>query len=642
MKIRPATFKKITFPLLLSITLIAVILSSYFRVFDVYEYPLLDLRFKLRAPREVSSDIVLIEIADDSLRNLGKWPLPRDFHASLLDVLRYHGAKTVFFDILFSEPSEYDATLAEAIKNIGNVYLPLAFEIDEPHRFEKGVIRVDAVSADIEKPLESAAKGHGYINVFIAKDGKARAVPVFLGYKGAMVPHLALKAACDYLGYDVARYKVTGHSITIDGKLVLPLSSPDTLLVNYPGKWKDSFLHLSYYDILKSFADTLAGQKPKIDLSVLKGKVCFIGLTATGTSDLRANPLENVYPMLGLQASVFNSIVTNDFVKRVDPRVDVTIIVVLFLLGLLFFLRLPPARGFIVFIALLLWYATTAWILFVSEGLWIDLFLPLATLFLLFLGISFYRFVVELNRRFMLEKELDIARHIQQSFLPKDIAEVAGVHIAALMKPAKFVAGDLYDVVRFSDTQVGILVADVSGKGLPAALIMSQAVSAFRIFSKTTTSPQETMTLLNTHIAGQLESGFITALYIMIDMQKKELTAVSAGHLPLVYYCAGEGKVREIDCKGGPPLGVMAGVEYESETIKNLGTGDILCLYTDGVVEARDTRCNEYGIERLKEFIGENKDADVTQLPPLLEKRLALCTKGAPQHDDITCLAVGL
>jgi hypothetical protein len=264
MKIRPATFKKITFPLLLSITLIAVILSSYFRVFDVYEYPLLDLRFKLRAPREVSSDIVLIEIADDSLRNLGKWPLPRDFHASLLDVLRYHGAKTVFFDILFSEPSEYDATLAEAIKNIGNVYLPLAFEIDEPHRFEKGVIRVDAVSADIEKPLESAAKGHGLYQCFLStKTGKRARGTVFLGYKGAMVPHLALKAACDYLGYDVARYKVTGHSITIDGKLVLPLSSPDTAARQLPGKMERFFPPFSYYDILKSFADTLAVKNQK-------------------------------------------------------------------------------------------------------------------------------------------------------------------------------------------------------------------------------------------------------------------------------------------------------------------------------------------------------------------------------------------
>jgi CHASE2 domain-containing sensor protein len=79
-------------------------------------------------------------------------------------------------------------------------------------------------------------------------------------------------------------------------------------MVNYPDKWQKAFKHLSYFQILKAYSDIKKGIKPEVDLSILKGKACFIGLTATGTSDLRATPLENVYPMLGLQASIFNSI----------------------------------------------------------------------------------------------------------------------------------------------------------------------------------------------------------------------------------------------------------------------------------------------------------------------------------------------
>jgi len=335
----PAKFKKTLFVLVISSM---IILFTYFDFFSNYELLLLDLRFKLRPPLKQIPQIIVIEISDSTLKKLGKWPLPRDYHASLIDVLKLYGAKMIIFDVLFSEPSLYDEIFIDSIRKARNVYLPIAFRLPSLIKKAEPPISATSIVADIQPSIKKYCNVGGHINVFVDSDGKIRKIPLFIKYKGKLYPHMALKAACKFLGLNIDRVRFERNKVIIDDRLTLPTSKYGAFIVNYADRWVRSFKHYSYFDILKAYSDVCDGKKPQIDLEKFKGKVCFIGLTATGTSDLRATPLEEIYPMVGLQANVFNSIVTRQFIKETPNSVKLIINIGVFITALLVFLYLPP------------------------------------------------------------------------------------------------------------------------------------------------------------------------------------------------------------------------------------------------------------------------------------------------------------
>ena len=308
------------------LVILALSISRYFQSYELLTY---DFRLKLRPAQKVSSDIVIIEIADDTLKNLNTWPLPRDFHASLVDVLKEYGVRAIIFDILFNETTLQDDVFASAIKNAGNVYVASSFYLNEALKNRYPPTASKKLLTDIVPSFKGGVKGFGHINFFVDPDGAARSVPLYIRYKEELFPQLGFKAACDYLGLDCSRVVFKKHSIIVDGKLVLPLVDDGSFAVNYPATWIKSFTHLSYYEILKAYLDSKKGLHPELDLSLLKNKVCFIGLTATGT-DLRAIPLEPVYPLVGLHASVFNSVIKRSFITSAGIFVNTLIVFLLF------------------------------------------------------------------------------------------------------------------------------------------------------------------------------------------------------------------------------------------------------------------------------------------------------------------------
>lgn len=605
------------------IILISVI--SYLRLFYNYELTLYDLRFKLRPPIEADPRVVLIDISDDTLTNLGEWPLPRDYHAALIDVLREHGAKMVIFDMFFSEPTLYDDIMVESMQNAGNVYLPAVLKVDTSLKRAIEPPRTTEIIADNMEKFKKAANPGGHINTFVDPDGKIRRVPLFINYNGSLIPQMAFKTACVFLGYEPQ-----------DLILKLPVSYQTSFIINYPGTWTESFLHFSYFEILKSYLDQQKGNKPKIDLSVLKDKVCFVGLTAAGTSDWKPNPLENVYPMVGLQASIFNSIITRNFIREADVVVNTIINVLIFLICLYITAKLPPLKGFIWCSLAGILYSALSFILFVY-GLWINLFMPLIIIVFTFLGTTLYEFIGEIQRRTLLEKELDIARTIQKSFLPEAINEFKKIKISHFMQPAKFVAGDLYDILILDDTHLGIFIGDVSGKGVPASLIMAQTISLFRVFARTTGTCGEVLTRLNKELCGRLDGRFVTAFYLIVDIEKNVVQASSAGHSPLLFLSKLKNKIEEIEPESGPPLGVLDISMYGDSEIP-FSNGDKIILYTDGISEARNKDGEEYGTKGIIHAI------------TLVPKNLSLLSgirddvygfaRGLPQHDDITLIVL--
>ncbi|MFC1804704.1 CHASE2 domain-containing protein [Candidatus Omnitrophota bacterium] len=608
---------------LFSGALLITILLSSFRVFNNYELITYDLRMKLRPAAETSQEIILVEISDDSLKNLGSWPIPRDFHASLIKVLRESGARAIIFDLIFSEPTLYDREFSSAIKESGNVYLPLAFYLAEPEK-GAGLPESNTILGGLVNDLKKEAAGIGHINVSVDPDGKVRRIPPFIHHADKLYPSLALKAASDWLGLDPE-------------KLSIPLSSDGSLIVNYPDKWAQSFIHLSYFEILKAYSDKQKGLLSEIDLSVIRDKACFVGLTATGTSDLKPNPLEKIYPMLGLQASVFNSLLTENFIKEASLTLNTLLNLLILGICLLLCQRLLPVKALLGSLLLAGTYFLVACGLLILYGLWIDLFLPLLIIAVVYAGSTIHRFRQEARKRQLLEKELDIARAIQKSFLPKDISEFSNLHISYFMQPAKFVAGDLYDIVALDDNRLGVLIGDVSGKGVPAALIMAKTISLFRIFSRQHSECSKVLAELNKELCGQFGGRFVTCLYLIIDTASNKISCSSAGHSPLLIYKDKERAVREAEISAEVPLGVMEGVQYSDVTL-DIKKGDKLCIFTDGISEARDKKGGEFGTERLKNLIEENANRSVKETVEAIKTSLGAFSRSAPQHDDITLL----
>ena len=225
------------------ILILSALAISYFHLLDNFELGTLDLRFFLRPAKAFSSDkIAIIEIGDDTVAKLGRFPFDRNYHAIIINALSEFGAKAIVFDVLFSSPQEHDAELEEAISQSGRVYLPFAFDIDNANR--SNIITAKGYASECLSGLAAKAKGMGHINVVPDPDGKFRRLPPYIKYDGKLYPNLSFLAACGYLGIDKndvklypGRYMACGKDITI------PLDERSEMIINYSGKWGKVFRH---------------------------------------------------------------------------------------------------------------------------------------------------------------------------------------------------------------------------------------------------------------------------------------------------------------------------------------------------------------------------------------------------------------
>ena len=195
------------------------------------------------------------------------------------------------------------------------------------------------------------------------------------------------------------------------------------------------------------------------------------------------------------------------------------------------------------------------------------------------------------------EQELRRALEIQRGLLPKDLPQLRGTELAGAWQPARTVGGDYFDVLQFSETRLGICVGDVSGKGLTAALLMSNLQAAFRAFATAQATPAEVCCRLNTFVSGNVaDDKFITFFYATLDVEKRTLAYENAGHCPALLLRADGGT--EFLRGHGAVLGVIPEWSYVDETLQ-LRAGDRLFFYTDGVTEAENEAAEEFGYERL-------------------------------------------
>jgi len=246
-----------------------------------------------------------------------------------------------------------------------------------------------------------------------------------------------------------------------------------------------------------------------------------------------------------------------------------------------------------------------------------------------------------------MEQEMLAAREIQQKLLPSGPFHVPGLAVTAFCEPAREVAGDYYDVLTISDTQLGVLIADVSGKGLPAGLYMAQLKVLAQSLARTHTSPREFLKAINRVVADNIDSkSFITMSYGVIDLKGHHMTYARAGHCPLIRVPgsapAGLRKAQML-----APDGLVLGLKIDSgqmfdamiqEVTIPLEPHDLIVFYTDGITETMNKTFDCYGEQRLSKVLEQYSHLPFEQLRSFIFADLRAFAGGSDQHDDMTMI----
>jgi serine phosphatase RsbU (regulator of sigma subunit) len=241
-----------------------------------------------------------------------------------------------------------------------------------------------------------------------------------------------------------------------------------------------------------------------------------------------------------------------------------------------------------------------------------------------------------------MNSELEMARQVQLSILPSEIPHLPGLEIAARYLPMNSVAGDFYDFLVSDDQHVGILVADVSGHGLPSALIASMLQSALAAQSPHASDPTQVLAGLNRAIHGKFERHYVTASYLFVDTLQGTVRYSGAAHPPFLVWQARTGRVTEY-VENGLMLGPFGDSPYSAGTL-SLEPGDRVLLFTDGLLEVKNAAGREFGVDGVRQILQCKHDLPPGRFADALLYALSNWSEdaiGPRQADDITIIAIG-
>jgi len=256
------------------------------------------------------------------------------------------------------------------------------------------------------------------------------------------------------------------------------------------------------------------------------------------------------------------------------------------------------------------------------------------------MGLASAKMHEALLKRQRLERDLQIAMRIQRQFLPRSSPRLPGYSFVSHYTPAFEIGGDFFDFIRLGENLIGIVIGDVSGKGISAALMMARLTSDIRFFASRLIKPARVLKELNDVFYRELsEHGFVTLIFACLDTRAHTLLIGNAGHLPALLVRDGEGVTRKINRTVGFPLGVMDNSTYDEEQV-HLNIGESIVFYTDGLIEAMNREKKLYTLERVETILRKVPAHPETMMSAILEDVQSF-VKDAPQSDDLTLITFG-
>lgn len=626
-------------------------------------------------PRDLSAtDVRVVMIDDESIDIVGAWPWPRYYLARLAEELTGRGAKVIAYDIIFAEHEpvrpqnfvsfypELSASAGTEIqalepmdeafgKVIGKAPVVLAHAgVSEAPENQAPLAISEVLGKLPPKPyswpaelsaipeLDDVALGHGLINVRPNEDGVIRSVPLVMLAGGKPRPSFALEIARNAL--DAPSVEASPTEVKV-GSRVVPVDRRGRMWLHFGTFPPDRIVA----------ASRLIGKTKELPADLFAGKPVIIGLSAEGTFDVAATSLaaEEFGPLV--QAQAVDAILGGGWLQRPGwTRIaewTAALVLALLAFGNAFF-----GRAYRIFLAgVFAAVPIGSWLAFANPGILIDPARPLLVGGGAVAGVAMGLFALaradrERLREALLheriataetEGELQAARAIQLGMVPpRDRLRKLDprVDLDALLEPARSIGGDYYDAMKIGEHEIGFAIADVTGKGVPAALFMamSKALTSAAL-SRMAADPATMMAAINNELlkdSGDMMS--VTMLLGVLDLQTGVVRMACAGHEdPLMLSTGGEAK--RVRLEGGLPLCIMD-TAYPLENV-TMQPGETLLLVTDGVTEAQDSRGRLFGRDRIV-AAGET----ATALIGAIRDQVRAYEDGTEATDDLTVMAV--
>ena len=630
------------------------------------------------SPRDLSaSDVRVVMIDNQSISAVGPWPWPRYYLARLTEELNARGAKVIAFDILLSEqdrvrpetfvslyPELSDGAAAEVQalepmdelfgKVIGAAPVVLAHagtgeaQQGQPVLIDAPITgtlppQVDGWRGELAaiRVLDDVALGHGLANGKPDSDGVTRGIPLVMRAAGKPRPGFALEVA--RLNAGAEEIRISPSTVRFDGRAI-PVDRYGRMLLRFGSFPREK---------ITSAGDVIG----KFDLKTdeFAGKPVVIGMQAEGTSDIAATPIaaEEFGPLI--QAQAIDAMLRGGWLERPawGPPVEWAMGAAMALLALgnaLFGRTYRIALG-VIFIAV----PAACWMAFLNASILIDPARPVLVGSGALGGVAIALFALARIDRERLrealiqervtaaetEGELQAARAIQLGMVPprERLRTIdPRVDLDALLEPARSIGGDFYDVVKIGDDRIALAIADVTGKGVPAALFMAMSKALTGIaLARNAADPGAIAATINDELLsddGQAMS--VTMLLAILDLTSGEIRLVCAGHEDPILVPA-SGAANRIRLDGGPPFSVID-FKYPTETL-TLSPGDTLVLVTDGVTEAQNADRELFGSDRL--LSGNTLVAgSATAICEAIQAEVRRFEDGTEATDDLTVMVV--
>ena len=619
-------------------------------------------------------NITIIDIDEKSIAAIGQFPWRRDVYAKILSNLNQFNPASVAFDIFFSEEDKQNPKnlLIELKKNnnisenievldtnkifideikktkailpvVGEIRKNIVINNSKPKLriISKGsnpknyLFKFNGKITSLEK-INNAATGIGSISLLPGIDGIIRSVPILLNIDDQIWPSLSLESIrvsndqknllIETNDTGIQSIKTRKNSFTTDNNAVINIKYKDFKKENY----------ISAIDIINS----------DFDKKRIENKIVLIGSSAQGLFDIVKISNGRVVPGVEVHAHIINNILTDDSIKKnlfTNSIENILLIIVLIMLVLVPS-KTKPKYSILFFIGCLITINLISVILF-YQNLYVDPFYSSICGTLVFTVSLYFRYLDENSialenekKQLVLKKEREIAGEVQKKLFPvnKEIEK----YVFAKNTPAKDVSGDYYDYYKVNDNEFFFTLADVSGKGIKAGILMANAASVFRSLAKMNSSLSKTAMYINNQVKdSSYQSMFITAVIGKINIEKKEMEYVNLGHEPMMILDQSF-NFKYLDATL-PPLGMMM-VKNEShfKTTTMDITDKTILIYTDGLTEGYVKNKEELTVNGFENEIKKIKSTDPKEI---IEHVSEILTKDLNElRDDITCLGIQL
>lgn len=615
-----------------------------------------------------TDEVVIVDIDEKSIEKLGQFPWRRDIYSNILSNLKSAGASVIAFDIFFSEDDKQNpVTILEEFEIIynqeniinsdqiflksikeNNVILPLVGATKETKK-NNFTIKSNIIIRG-ENPLDylysyqghisslenfnNAAKGLGSISIIDSEDGILRYVPLILNISKKLIPSLSLEAIR-------LHNKEKSYLIETDQSGVQQIKTRSTNFeTNENGLKFIKFKKFSENGYI-SASDIYQNN---FNQNIVNNKIVLIGSSAEGVFDLVKIPTGDIIPGVQVHANIIENILSKDFLKinYITKIIENLILVISFLVIVIIGNYFKPIYSIINYLFLIIIIFAISIIIY-KQNYFIEVYNIILFNAILFIFLLYSRFVEENKssienekKQLVLKKEREIAGEVQKKLFPikKDLENF----VYAKNIPAKDVSGDYFDYIKVSDDEIYFTLADVSGKGIKAGMLMANASSVFKSLSKLKFSINELAQNINNQVKESSYKGmFITAVIGKLNVNSKTIEFVNFGHESIMCFDLKDKSFSYIKAER-PPLGLMNIKSPEIIKTNSINIEDKkIFIYTDGVTEGYIDDDQEFTIKGIEKEILKLQIFDIKQIVDLVTSKL---NNRENLRDDITMMGL--